>query len=677
MAGQKTPGKKASPVQRQALKVEKTTSQSASPSLEALMQARISRRSALRGGLGLATTTIFAGAGVAALTGCSDSDDDSDDSSTSTMQLGFSSVDGSDVDALTVPEGYIAEILAPWGTPILGSLPAFATDGSGSTNSAAEQAMQMGQNHDGMHYFPLSQSDPSSRGLLVMNHEYSNSTLFPGGARSEDVDGKPTDPEQVRKDINAHGVAIIEIERNGEGQVSLVSGSGFNRRITAATPMLLSGPAAGSSFMVTAYDNSGMTTRGTVNNCAHGYTPWGTYLACEENIQGYFITNEATPPREKDRMGINDAGFGYFWNNVAGDASEVNGEFARFDTTPGGGDATGDYRNEANTFGWIVEIDPRNPSAMPIKRTAMGRFRHEGCTPGRVVEGQKIAFYMGDDSRFEYFYKFVTDDNYDPDRPSPNMLDNGTLFVAKFNEDGTGAWLPVDYSNAALATDFVSQADVMVNTRSAADVLGATPMDRPEWTATDPNTGEIYLTLTNNTQRVSGDENAPNPRADNSHGHVVRLAEDGDDPAATGFTWDIFVFGSNANADSAFNISGLDASNEFGSPDGIWFDSRGILWIQTDNGAPLDFGQNDQMLAVIPANLDGDRVITPDNNASLRRFFVGPVGCEVTGVDMTPDNRTMFVNIQHPGGHWPQGGSAVPRSSTVVIRREDGGEIGT
>lgn len=662
---------------RQLLKTEKTQSTSISPSMDEVLAVRLSRRDTLRGGLGLAATTIFAGAGVAALSGCSSNGSGTATGSGDAISSGlsFNSVAGSTAeDMVAVPEGFSAQILAPWGTPISGSRPAFNGDG---TNTAADQANQMGQNHDGMYYFPLSQSDPSARGLLVMNHEFSNSTLFAGSGRQENADGRPTDVDEVRKEINAHGVAVIEVERDENGQVSLVAGSSFNRRITAASPMRLSGPAAGSSFMVTQFDNSGMTTRGTVNNCARGFTPWGTYLACEENIQGYFITDEATPPRETDRFGINPFGFGYFWSNVAGDPSEDNGEFARFNITPTGASANDDFRNEANTYGWVVEINPFDPTSTPVKRTAMGRFRHEGCEPGRIMPGRQIAFYMGDDSRFEYFYKFVTTDAFDPDRPNPNMLDDGDLYVAKFNDDGSGEWLLLDFaSNPALAGDFVSQADVLVNTRTAADILGATPMDRPEWSATDPNTGEIYLTLTNNTRRNAGDETAANPRAPNTHGHVIRLAENDDDPAATGFIWDLFVFGSNANAEPAFNISGLDADNEFGSPDGIWFDGRGVLWIQTDNGAPLDFGGNDQMLAVIPSQLGGDRTVNPDTQASLKRFFVGPAGCEVTGVEMTPDYRTMFVNIQHPGGSWPANdGSARPRSSTVVITRDDGGEI--
>ncbi|MDT0633908.1 PhoX family phosphatase [Salinisphaera sp. W335] len=648
--------------------MEGSLSNSRSEHFSQILEARVSRRDTLRGGLGLAATTIFAGAGLSACGG-----DSNGGGNTATPGLSFNSIAGSSADAVSIPDGYRMQALIPWGTPITGSFPAYAGDG---TNTAAEQAQQIGANHDGMTFFPLPEgSGSSTRGLLVINHEYTNPTLFAGDGRATDMNGAPTDADEVRKDINAHGVSVVEIAQGTDRNWGVIQG-GFNRRITAATPMMLSGPAAGSEFMVTAYDNSGMTTRGTVNNCGRGFTPWGTYLTCEENIQGYFITTEANPPREKARYGLTDTGFGYLWSNVAGDPTEVNGEFARFDTTPSGPEAASDYRNEANTFGWLVEIDPFNPAAAPVKRTAMGRFRHEGAEPGRIVDGRPIAFYMGDDARGEYIYKFVTAEAWDPTQPNPNMLDNGTLYVARLSADGSGEWLTLDYdNNPALANDFTSQADVLVNTRTAADVLGATPMDRPEWSTTDPNTGEIYFTLTNNTNRGPDDTDAANPRGPNTHGHVIRLAENDDNPAATGFVWDIFVFGSNANADPSFNISGLTLDNEFGGPDGLWFDRRGVLWVQTDNGAPLDSDTNDQMLAVVPAQLAGDRTVNPDTQASLKRFFVGPVGCEVTGVEMTPDYRTMFVNIQHPGGNWPDGGSARPRSATVVISREDDGEI--
>ncbi len=650
-------------------------SASSSPSLESLTEARFSRRTTLKGGLGLALSTLFAGSGVAALSGCSRSVPGN--SPESALSLGFTSIPGSSADELIVPEGYVAEVLTPWGTPIHLNARDFATDGVGSINTAEEQALQMGENHDGMHYFPLSDTDPSASGLLVVNHEYTNPTLYPGAQRAEDESGLPRNADQVRKAIYAHGVSIIEIRRTASGSYEMVPDSPYNRRIHAATPVRISGPAAGADLFRTAYDPTGFTGRGTLNNCANGYTPWGTYLTCEENIQDYFTTSEDAPPREKARMGIGRDTFNYGWYGVAADPTERDGEFGRFDTTPKSDGPATDFRNEANTFGWVVEIDPKDPQSTPVKRTALGRFRHEACQPGRISPGKQLAFYMGDDARFEYFYKFVTADSYQPGQTDRDMLDRGTLYVARFHADGSGEWLPLEFGLGPLVEPlFSSQADVLINTRSAADALGATPMDRPEWSTTDPITGEIYLTLTNNSRRAAGQENAPNPRGPNHHGHIVRLAEAGGEPNATGFHWDIFVFGANADAPPAYNRSGLSLDNEFGSPDGLWFDPRGILWIQTDHDTGyLDSHSNDQMLAVIPASLPGDRTINPSTQASLKRFLVGPVGCEVTGIAMTPDYRTLFINIQHPTGHWPDGGDSVPRSSTVVIRREDGGEI--
>lgn len=652
---------------------EHALSQSSAPHLDQILQARLSRRDTLRGGLGLAATTLFAGAG---LSGCSDGNDDIGGGA-APAQLGFQSIAGSAADAVGLPAGYRMQVLIPWGTPITGSFPAFAPDGS---NSAADQAQQVGSWHDGMRFFPIGEGEERSRhGLLVLNHEnLSRNVFFPDG-RTQNSDGLPTDPDQVRKEINAHGISIVELQADGDGRWEVVQ-SGFNRRITAATEMILSGPAAGSRFFVTPFSPDGTLTRGTFNNCGRGFTPWETYLSGEENIQGYFITTESNPPREKARYGLTRFGFGFFWHGPAGSAGEVDGEFARFDTTPTGSGPTADYRNEANGAGWVVEVDPFDPSSTPVKRTALGRFRHEGVEPSPVQPGRRIAFYMGDDAQGEYFYKFVTAAPWDPDNRDPDMLDSGTLYVAVFSADGSGEWRALDIGNPALQADFADQADVLVNTRTAADTVGATPMDRPEWAAIDPVSGEVYLTLTNNTRRgVPGEEqpDAANPRADNTHGHIIRLRENGDDPAAETFTWDIFVFGSNAGAEPDFNRSGLTLDNEFGGPDGLWFDPRGVLWIQTDNGAPLDSETNDQMLAVIPARLEGDRTVNPANQASLKRFLVGPVGCEVTGADMTPDHRTMFINIQHPGGGstWPDGGEARPRSATVVISRTDGGEI--
>lgn len=651
---------------RQRRKGSARLSNSSSPSLNDILEVQLSRRSTLRGGLGLAASTVFAGAGISALAGCSDSNGGGN---SIPAELKFASVRGSSQDNVTiVPEGFNFQILAPWGTPLLGSLPVFAGDG---TNTAADQNQQVGQNHDGIHYFPI---NGSNSGLLVMNHEYTNSTLYAGDGRQEDENGRPTNADEVRKDIRAHGVSVIEVFRNGE-QWAIDTSSAFNRRITVETEMEISGPARGHALLQTPF-SAGTRTRGTVNNCGKGHTPWDTYLTCEENIQGYFVTSDANPPRATARMGINENGFGYFWNAVAGDPSETAGEFARFDVSTGGG-----WENEANNFGWIVEIDPMQPNSVPKKRTAMGRFRHEGCEPGRIRAGEPIAFYMGDDARFEYLYKFVTADAWDPNNPDPDMLDKGTLYVAKFSADGTGEWIALTLDNPTLAAEFSDMGELLVNTRTAGDLVGATPMDRPEWTAVDPNTGEMYVTLTNNSRRETASddagENAANPRTPNTHGHVLRLREDGDRAGATSFVWNNFVFGSPASADESFNRSGLTTDNEFGGPDGLWFDPRGVLWIQTDNGAPLDYGDdpNDQMLAVIPARLGSDS-INAENQAQLKRFFVGPSGCEVTGVIMTPDFKTMFINVQHPGGSWPlNNGTSRPRSATVVIQKDDGGEI--
>ena len=646
-----------------------------------IVEKRLSRRDALRGSLGMAVGTLFAGAGLAACGSSStptveDAGDDTPSPEPST-QLNFESVAGSDLDQLHVADGYQTQVLIPWGTGILGSYPEFDDTGA-TTNTSTEQAQQIGTNHDGMYFFPIDGS--SERGVLVLNHEYTNSgTLYGDAGRSEDATGAPTDADQVRKDINCHGVSVVELIKGSDGTWFPLN-TGYNRRITAATPMMLTGPAAGDPLMVTPYDPSGMATRGTVNNCGNGTTPWGTYLTCEENIQGYLTDQSATVSPEKARYGINAGGFGYRWANVAGDPTEVDREFERWDTTPTGAGPTDDFRNEANCFGWMVEIDPMDPTSTPKKRTAMGRFRHEGSATSRPITGQPLAFYMGDDARFEYIYKFVTADNWDPTSPPADMLDRGTLYVARFDADGTGEWLALDYaSNATLQANFASQAEVLIYARIAADLLDATPMDRPEWSTVDQQTGEIYLTLTNNTRRGNTGQpgsDAANPRAPNSHGHIIRFKEDGDRADATTFTWTIFVFGSEASGDADQNRSGLTLDNEFASPDGLWMDPRGLLWIQTDNGAPLDSNSNDQVLAVLPSELPGERTVTPTTQDHLRRLFVGPAGCEVTGITMTPDYKTMFINIQHPRGEWPGYGGSIPRSGTVAISRVDGGTIG-
>jgi secreted PhoX family phosphatase len=458
--------------------------------------------------------------------------------------------------------------------------------------------------------------------------------------------------------------------------------------------MDLSGPVAHSEFTKTKFSQDGSQARGTLNNCGNGYTPWGTYLTCEENWPGYFVNKGETTPAQ-ERIGIATDKTRYGWDTLSGNKQERLDEFARFDVTPTGESAMDDYRNEAHGHGYIVEIDPYTANSRAKKRSALGCFRHEGCTFGKLTEGEPIVFYSGHDSRFEYLYKFVSEAKWDPRDAEPSnrlnagdkYMDKGTLYVAKFNDDGSGTWLPLTLSSKTtkggkLGDTFDSQAALIVNTAGAADLVGATPMDRPEWCSVDPMTGTAYLTLTNNNKRKEA--NSANPRVNNKFGHVIRWDEG---KTASEFDWDIFVFGSPAVEDKSINRSGLTDMNQFASPDGLAFDARGILWIQTDNGADEVTGYtNDQMLAVVPSQLTDDQgnsaVIDANNQAQLKRFFVGPNGCEVTGFTISPDFKSLFVNIQHPA-NWPSSddataqtqGNVRPRASTVVIRREDGGEI--
>jgi len=620
------------------------------PTFEEILLTRLNRRQVLRGSIATAAVGVF---GVG-LVGCGGGDDDDDDDNFVVQNeslLGFKSVPTSTADTVLVPEGYTVRVLIPWGTPITGSYPAYRGDGS---NTAEEQAQQIGQNHDGMHYFPINGS--SEDGVLALNHEYINADqLHPNGPEISDDNVRPT--EQVAKEMTAHGIAIVRIQKQADGTWTHIPDM-LNRRITLFTPMDISGPAAGSDLLKTAYSPTGTATRGTVNNCSHGFTPWNTYLTCEENFQGYFI-NTGEVPAEQDRYGITDSGFGYLWSFAESD----DPVYKRFDANPTADSATEDYRNEVNNFGWIVEIDPFDPDSTPVKRTAMGRFRHEGVVFAPIQEGRPLVAYSGDDARFEYIYKFVTARPYQAGTTNGDILDEGTLYVARFNDDGSGEWIALVQGQNGLTAEagFPDQATVLVHARLAADLVGATPMDRPEWGAVNPNNGDVYFNLTNNSRREEAD--AANPRAPNRYGHIVRWAEAGGDHTATSFTWDLFLL-SGTTEESSFNGQPLTDEQIHNSPDGLWFDPDGRLWIETDGSDDEPFGNN-MMLAADPEAMD------------LKRFLVGPVGCEVTGVHATPDQRTLFANIQHPEGHWPDGGTARPRSATMVITKDDGGVIGT
>jgi secreted PhoX family phosphatase len=407
---------------------------------------------------------------------------------------------------------------------------------------------------------------------------------------------------------------------------------------------------------------------GTLNNCAHGVTPWNTYLACEENWNGYFGTDDAswvaTPLQA--RYGVTKAGFSYNWHKAQ----------PRFDLAVNA--------NELNHFGWVVEIDPFDPDSRPVKRTALGRIKHEGATcterKGRVV------VYTGDDENGDYLYKFVGSAPWRVLRAlRKSPLDHGTLYVARFNADGTGAWLPLVFGSGPLtaANGWANQADVLIRTRMAADAVGATRLHRPEWVTVHPQTNEVLFTLTNGTGNSAPVNSGRDP---NPYGHIVRVNES--NVSFTAFEWDVFLLA----GDPAYDPSVPAGQPIFGSPDGIWVDPDGIVWIQTDisnssqNLASRGYDNigNNQMLAAIP------------ETGELKRFLTGPRGCEITGVTMTPDQRTMFINVQHPGesttfwnnqfgapspanpktvSSWPFGGR--PRSATVVIRKIGGGKIGT
>ncbi|MFN0164775.1 MAG: PhoX family protein [Burkholderiales bacterium] len=559
-------------------------------------------------------------------------------------------------DALIVPPGYRAQVIFRWGDAvgIPGDLPAYHSDAS---NSAAEQAAQGGMHHDGMHFYPLA----PGRALLVMNHEYTDEGLL-------HTDGhKVQTAEKVAKSQAAHGVSVIEIER-GAGGWQMVRPSRYARRITARTPIDVAGPAAGHRLLTTALDPTGRRVLGTYNNCGSGMTPWGTYLTCEENTAFYFRAPEKRDAHQT-RWGVPKQPF-FAWAE----------HDERFDL--------GRHPNELNRFGWVVEIDPLDPLSTPVKRTALGRAAREGATTVLTQDGRAVV-YMGEDARFEYIYKFVSRDAVRSGGAAANraLLDHGTLHVARFNADGRGVWLPLVHGQGPLsaANGFADQGEVLVKTRQASDLLGGTPMDRPEWVAVDPHSGWVYCTLTNNSSRGKDGFAAPdaaNPRAGNVMGQIVRWKESAGFDALT-FDWNLLVLAgdpASKKPDSVGNIKG----DMFACPDGLAFDARGVLWVQTDMHASqmykgeLERIGNNQMLACNP------------RTGEFRRFMTGPVNCEVTGAVMAPDCRTLFVNIQHPGefpgdradpanptrySAWPDGHGR-PRSATVVITRADGGIVG-
>jgi uncharacterized protein len=574
-------------------------------------------------------------------------------------------------DTHHVAEGYETDVLIRWGDKVLTDAPEF--DAQAQTPEA--QAKQFGYNNDFLGFLPL--EGRSDHGLLVVNHEYTNGELmFRGiGGRSGDNAFAGVTKDIVDVEMMAHGGSVIEIKREG-GKWSVVANSKYARRITAETPMRISGPAAGHALMKTSADPAGTEVRGMINNCAGGVTPWGTWLTCEENTNGYFWGKAAAEPltpeaRAYRRYGI--PGEYYAWGKY----------HERLDLMK--------EPNEPNRFGWVVEIDPLDPTSTPIKRTAMGRFKHEGA--GNVVNGDgRFVVYQGDDERFDYVYRFVTDGKVDLANRTANkdLLDHGTLSVARLNADGTGLWIPLVHGegpwlNASFG--FKDQGDIVVHTRLAADLVGATKMDRPEDVDVNPVSGKVYVVLTNNAKRKADQIDAANPRAENKFGHIIEITPTGGDHAAQTFTWEILLKcgdPSIADVGAAFNPA-TSANGWFGMPDNVALDSMGRLWVATDGNTPSRTGRADGIWAV---ETEGA------GRGTSRCFFQVPRGAEMCGPCPTPDLETFFVAVQHPGEEdsddpnatpanfdapstrWPDFKDGVPpRPSIVAITRKGGGKI--
>ncbi len=709
---------------------DEDSNRSPNPTFDSVLNARLSRRHLLRGGAGAAV------AGGAALSGCASTSQPAAPAGP-VSQLGFKPVAHSLADTVVVPPGYTAQVLYAGGDPLAAGVPAFKNDGTDN-----EWGRRAGDHHDGIEWFGLdAEGKPSatfsSRGVLAMNHEattdekLSSFFIHANGGTST----LPRPAAEIDKELMIHGISVVEVRRDGRRWVTRQD-SPLNRRITTLSEAVFTGPAAGSAHLVTRFSPGGTKARGTVNNCGTGRTPWGTLVSGEENWFGYFFRDAQDDARRNDPKMVN--AFNRYGRRAGApsrhgwESGGSEDRFQRWNTGVTGASAREDYRNEFHTFGYVVELDPYNPNTLLTKRTALGRFAHENVSFAVPVAGQPVVAYMGCDARGEYIYKFVSSEKWDPADAQPRnrlaagdkYLDSGTLYVARFNPDGTGEWLELSPKNPAIAAykgfDFKTQADVCVFTRLAADAAGATKMDRPEWTGVNPKNGEVYITLTNNSARTEATVDAANPRAysdmkagkeqkGNVHGHIVRLAEA--TPAEATFRWDIYLFGSEADADQAtVNLSSLTADNDLSSPDGLVFSkATGICWIETDDGAYTD-KTNCMLLAALPGQVgDGRRVTlkagerevtTPAGKAqtpaTLRRFLVGPRGAEITGITETPDGRALFVNIQHAGentkmadigdpakyeSQWPSnagyGAGQRPRSATVVITKNDGGVIGT
>jgi len=634
------------------------------PSIRDIVEARISRRQALSGMIATAAAasipTSFFARGARALEEAAGTT-----AARAQSTLGFKEIENVITTSHRISEGYDAQVLIRWGDDVVGGARPF--DPNALTHE--DQSRQFGYNCDFIAFMPLpAGSTNSDHGLLCVNHEYTNPELMFTGVTSQ----RELTREQVEIEMAAHGHGVVEIKKSGRGWET-VKNSRYNRRITAdQTTFAISGPAAGHRRMRTSADPSGTRVIGTINNCAGGFTPWGTVLVAEENFNLYFQGDPAKTPENRN---LSRYGFGdprYAWGKYD----------TRFDIEK--------EPNEANRFGWVCEFDPYDPSSTPVKRTALGRFKHEGATTVINHDG-RIVVYSGDDQAFDYVYKFVTHGRYDPNsrERNRNLLDSGTLFVARFHEDGSMQWLPLVWGTGPLTpvNDFHSQADVLIETRRAADLLGATPMDRPEDVEPNPATGRVYVMLTNNTGRERVD--AANPRPANQYGHIIeieppKVGNDVEHASLSG-SWNVFLRAGNPNERTHGAVYHPDVSRDgwLACPDNVAFDNKGRMWIATDQGSA-------QARHGIP---DGIRATDTEGDARAltKLFFACPMGAEMCGPCFTPDNTTMFVAVQHPGEgnranpstfenpatRWPDFQDGMPpRPSVVAITKKDGGAIG-
>jgi len=677
-----------------------------SETFESVMGSYLERRSFLKGLAAIPVLTLpFAGG------------DQAQAQTVGNAPLTFSSIAENISDTVTVPPGYKTDVVIRWGDPLRPGLAPWDVN----NQSPADQAQRFGFNCDMIALFPLQERTGKFRNtnsfLMCVNHEYTTGeSMFPGYVR-----GRPT-ANQVRTEIEAHGVSVVRVRLMPDGTWTYDVDAPQNRRITGSTPIAITGPAAGDTLLRTPADPTGRLVAGTLNNCAGGYTPWGTYLTAEENFNQYFgqnnLVTDASIRALHAIVGVSTGASANLWESVD----------PRFNLSLAAG------VNEPFRHGWIVEIDPYEPTSLPMKRTALGRFKHEAAETILAADG-RVVVYTGDDERFEYVYKFISQNRVDPNDRNANMslLDNGTLYVARFNDNGTGAWLPVTFEavNAIAPGRFRNQADVLIRAREAGDVLGATPMDRPEdveapHSGNFRGNGKVYMVMTKNDRRVTSAAstgaqaaprsrsalvNGPNPRggastgaAANVAGHIIEVTEAGNDHAALTFTWSIFMLGGDPanpafaltpgvaqNVDVRLNGVATNSGARFACPDNIAFDSTGNLWIATD-GNPDVFPCNDQVLATN---------VSSGTPKSTRRFLTGPYGSEICGPLMAPDDCTFFAAIQHPGegglingpliqpntstttsttgrtSNWPDGGNSGPRPSVIAVRRTDGGRVGS